>query len=248
MNYKSPFLDRSILENRITFFLSKHRTTIFNNKNRISALFEMGCYNDITEYYESRGYSSSIENLKEGKFRYKLSAAGNPHNFSYFKISKRRNARNGMITENSFEIHHNLAIQSRHSNGIFVVPDISVICCNSIAELLDIRYFCRGLRAYYYVMNENLQTFFECKHLNPFPELVFSFSGVYNEIESGHRPNKLPKHIAPTLLISGQPNFHLLQIRDALQSRYKLNIVYGLFSHSFKSHIRNNPIHSIGTK
>jgi hypothetical protein len=248
MDYKSPFLDRSILEKRITFFLSKHRTTIFNNKNRISALFEMGCYNDITEYYESRGYSSTIENLNEGKFRYKLSAAGNPKNFSHFKISKLRNTRNGITTENSFEIHHNLAIQSCHSNGIFVVPDISVIDCNSVSEFLDSRYYFRGLRAYYYVKNENLQTFFECKHLNPFPELVFSFSGVYNEIEAGNRPNKLPKHIAPSLLISGQPNFHLIQIREALQSRYRLNIVYGLFSHSFKSHCRNTPIFTIGTK
>lgn len=38
-----------------------------------------------------------------------------------------------------------------------------------------------------------------------------------------------PEHIAPTLMVSGIPNRHTGEIRDLLESRYAINIVYNLF-------------------
>lgn len=71
------------------------------------------------------------------------------------------------------------------------------------------------------------------KHFNPFPELIFNFIGVVNEIRKDIITNnsraKRPIHLAPSLMISGKPNKQTERIRYSLEERYCINIIYDLF-------------------
>ncbi|MBK9504392.1 MAG: hypothetical protein IPO03_03315 [Bacteroidetes bacterium] len=76
-------------------------------------------------------------------------------------------------------------------------------------------------------------TFCEVKQFNPFPELLFNFIGVLNELKMEYMTNhsvKLPTdHIAPSLMISGKPNRQTIRIKESLEGRYCINIIYDLF-------------------
>ena len=83
------------------------------------------------------------------------------------------------------------------------------------------------------MQNKHLITFCEVKQFNPFPELLFNFIGVLNELKKEYMDNKgkedSPAHIAPSLMISGKPNKQTLKIRQSLEDRYCINIFYDLF-------------------
>lgn len=230
---KSPFKDKKLIIKEISKFLNKYQSTVATQSSRIGDYFEMSAYNSIVKFYENNGFDINIKNLIDGYFKYKLSPTGYPHNFSYFEIAKIYNYRNKKIKRYIFEIHHNVAIESGIENGLFVTPDICVINKDSISELKNSKYFFSGSRSYYYVKNKELQTFCEVKNLNPFPELLFNFIGLLNELKLDVFQNsissKRPKHIAPSLMLSGGGNFHTRKIKDSLMNRYYINVFFGLF-------------------
>jgi hypothetical protein len=220
---------------------------------RISDYFEMSAYNSVVKHYGNNGYIARPTNLIKGTFRYKLSPTGYPENFSHFEVVKTYTSRKGNIKKFTFEIHHNLAVASSISKGLYVTPDIAVIKQNSIQRLNDRRYFFSGKRVYCYVENNALQTFCEVKNLNPFPELLFNYIGLLNEIKNDvfqkNHSVKRPKHIAPSLMLSGGGNYHVNRIRKALTRRYAINIFFGLFyrpSQPYSTRYSSNVI-NIGT-
>ena len=86
---------------------------------------------------------------------------------------------------------------------------------------------------YFYIENKSLISFCEVKNFTPFPELLFNFIGVVNELKPNlmkqiHFANN--RHIATTLMISGRSNSHAERIIINLQSRYHLNILSDLFN------------------
>jgi len=230
---KSPFKDKALLIYEITTFLAKHRSYIASQANRISDYFEMSAYNSIVRFYENNGYHVQAVNLFNGSFKYKLSPTGYPERFSYFVVQKEYNFRGGKKHKYEFEIHHNLAVESSIDKGIYTTPDISVISKGGIKSLRDYRYFFSGHRAYYYACTESLQTFCEVKNLNPFPELLFNFTGlvseIMNEVFLGKESNSRPKHIGPSLMLSGNGNYHTRKIQKTLTDRLAINIFFGLF-------------------
>ncbi len=241
---KSPFKDIRLLQYEISNFLSAHAATISNHAERISDYFEMSAYNSVVKHYDNNGYSITINNLIDGKFKYKLSPAGYPSNFSYFTAQKTYTYK-GTVTNHIFEIHHNLTVASGRSSGIYVTPDISIINQGTITNLTDPKYFFSGSRKYCYVDNSNLKSFCEVKNLNPFPELLFSFIGLLNELKpkvfDGQTLKTKPYHIAPSLMLSGGGNYHVREIKKQLLDRYNINIFYGLFySHSQAYSARNS--------
>lgn len=221
----NPFKDIKELTRDVETYLRKNRSAIYNNSKRISDFFEMACYNNIVRFYENSGYDVSIQNLKRNKFNYKCTTAGNPENYSYFEAKKTI----GQI-EYKYEIRHNINIQSYHNKDTYTTPDISILKPNSI--LVDNDFYESKMK-YYYVKNSSIISFCEVKNFNPFPELLFNFIGVVNEL----RPNLLRKvnssgksHIATTLMISGKSNSHADRIINNLQSRYHINILNDLFN------------------
>jgi hypothetical protein len=86
---------------------------------------------------------------------------------------------------------------------------------------------------YYFVENKSLITFCEVKNFNPFPELLFNFIGIINELNPRLlKPKKANgrEHLSASLLISGKSNGHSDRIKESLERRYHINILYDLFT------------------
>lgn len=238
-NKKSkPYKKESTLIKNIEKFLNKHSTTLSFQGSRISHYFEMTCYNDVVRFYQERGFVVEPQNLKNGIFRYKISAAGNPENFSYFLVKKTVKE-----VDYNFEIHHNLSIECAHQADIFYTADISVITEGSVERISPETYkmkrsCCRG---------SNVQTFFEVKHMAPFPELLFSFTGIPENMLKKENRNKKVLHLAPSLLMSGRANYHGEKIKEYLQDRYDLNIIFNIFGAPSVIYSKRYPKKTIGT-
>jgi len=191
----------------------------------MSDYFEMSCFNYIVKFYERSGYQISVHNLQRGKYRYKCSTAGVQNNFSHFSASIIEDD-----IEHEFEIHHNLAVQSSYDEEIFTTPDISVIKKDEVQ--ITFGHYDTNTR-FSHVLQPGLITFFEIKQFNPFPELIFNFIGIINELRPEIINNTAdeikPKHLAPSLMISGKPNKHTLKIKKSLESRYCINLIYDVF-------------------
>ena len=221
----SPFKDQNLLEKEIIDFANRFKATIKNHSKRISDYFEMSCFNYVVHFYELKGYKLNVKNLIGGEYRYKCSTAGIQSNFSFFEASIITNG-----TKYKFEIQHNLAVQSSHDISIFTTPDISVI--KSGKAKTTNKYYDSGKR-FSYVQNNALMTFCEAKQFTPFPELIFNFIGIVNELKKEYMQDNgfahSPVHLAPSLMISGKPNKQTWTIKESLESRYCINIIYDLF-------------------
>lgn len=222
---KSPFKDVILFEKEIQSFANKYKTIVSNQSKRISDYFEMSCFNYVVRFYELQGYKVNIKNLQKGKYRYKCSPAGIQSNFSYFEIVKTIND-----SEYTYEIQHNLAVQSSHNPEIFTTPDIVIVKSNKIKSTTE---YYSIKRTFSYIENENLMSFCEVKNFNPFPELLFNFIGTLNELRKGYLTDDITKtrskHIAPSLMISGKPNKSTTKIKESLEERYCINLIYDLF-------------------
>ena len=221
----SPFKEFTLFEKEIKDFANKYKTTVFNQSKRTSDYFEMTCFNYIVRFYELNGYELEVKNLQAGKYRYKCSPSGIQSNFSHFeattKIEKKKI---------SFEVQHNLATQSSQDDKLFTTPDISIIKKGTVKYTKD---YYDTKTTFSYVKNKDLLTFCEVKQFNPFPELLFNFIGVLNELKAEYMTDnglKHPtEHIAPSLMISGKPNKQTTTIKQSLENRYCINIIYDLF-------------------
>lgn len=238
----NPFKKVEDFENEINDFLKRNKTFISNQGKRISDYFEMSCYNHIVRFYQKQGFTLEVRNLIAKKFKYKLSPSGYPENFSFFEIRLRSISEDEK--EICFEIHHNLTVQSGHQNDIYLTPDISVINKDTIVSDKDHYLVENSTKKFCYVENNNLQTFCEVKNFNPFPELLFNFIGLYNELKKEILDNNLqrdfPSHLAPSLMISGKGNVHSERIKKSLERRYSVNLLFDLFEHGLTSFSINN--------
>lgn len=221
----SPFKDVKELEKEITAFANKFKTTVSNQASRISDYFEMSCFNYIVKFYELNGYVVSPENLISKQYRYKCSTAGIHSNFSHFTAVIQKGDK-----KYEYEIHHNLAIQSSHDSELFTTPDISII---KKGTAMTTKEYYDSKTTFSFALNKDFITFCEVKQFNPFPELIFNFIGITNELLKNSLKSKAVKyqtpHIAPSLMVSGKPNKQTRKIKISLESRYKINIIYDLF-------------------
>src|SRR5690606_5646070 len=150
---------------------------------------------------------------------------GNPENYSFFEAVYKI----GKLTF-IYEIRHNINIQSYYTDNTYTTPDISILKPDQVQIDND---FYISKQKYYYVSNSSLISFCEVKNFTPYPELLFNFIGVVNEL----RPNLLrkvkysgTKHITTSLMISGKSNRHTDKIIANLQDRYHINVICDLFN------------------
>src|SRR5690606_18936540 len=113
------------------------------------------CYNHIVRYYRNSGWGVTVQNLINGtQFKYKLTPAGYPENFSYFAIYKDIYVAN-QLKRVQFEIHHNLCIQSAIDDDIYITPDISII--NEGSMIHDPTHYLKGhYKKFSYIKNLDL--------------------------------------------------------------------------------------------
>lgn len=235
----SPFKDLSLLEGEIKEFANRFKTTVLNHSKRISDYFEMSCFNYIVDFYEINGYVLTVQNLQDNQYRYKCSTSGIQANFSHFEAAFIKGRK-----KFEFEIHHNLAVQSSHHKELFTTPDISII---KKGKAKTTTTYYDSKKRFSFVNNIDLMSFCEVKQFNPFPELLFNFIGTINELRKEIMTNEAlhldPPHIAPSLMISGKPNKQTKRIKEVLENRYCINLIYDLFysgSETFSIHNPNN--------
>jgi hypothetical protein len=242
---KNPYKDRKLLLRDISSFVGRNGGTFNQLAKRMSDLFEMSVYNDIVKYYIRKKYNIKIIHLKrDGTFKYKLSTSGLKENFSYFKCEK-QSLINGETSVVQIEIHHNLKVQSAHDEHIYYTADISVCWENGTVTQLQANGFRHS-----YVKNDKLINFFEVKNLNPWPEVLFGFSGLVLEvmpkfIDGTIKPSVNGEHLTPSIVCSGLGGDHVEKVARSLSNRYGYNIISGLFAHknqiySFKDLIEYN--------
>jgi len=219
---KGPFKDKSMLIGSIKGFLTKNSAVISAQGAKISEFFEMCCYNDVVEFYEKNSFTVTPQQLgKTKEFVYKLKANGSHEKFSFFEVEKTE--KSGVTRK--FHIHHNLQIECAHQTGIFYTADIAVVTAGSVKREKVAVY--NQQRSY--CPTTSVQTFFEVKHMGPFPELLFSFTGLVMNFFVATGRVKGVKHIAPSLLISGNPNLHTKTISAFVAGRYRANVLAHLF-------------------
>lgn len=224
-NSQGPFKDKSKLIASIKGFLTKNSAVISGQGAKISEFFEMCCYNDVVEFYEKSSFSVSPRQLgKAGEFVYKLKANGSHEKFSFFEVEKTN--RSGVAWK--FQIHHNLQLECALQTGIFYTADIAVVAAGSVKREKVAVY--KQQRSY--CPAKSVQTFFEVKHMGPFPELLFSFTGLVVNFFVATGRVKGVKHIAPSLLISGNPNLHAKTISTFIETQYGANVLAHLFVRS----------------
>ena len=85
-----------------------------------------------------------------------------------------------------------------------------------------------------FIPNDRLVTFIEVKHLNPFPEIVFSFTGLLLEFSPkcvlAWKAGSAGNHPCPAMVFSGDGSKHTRRIINSLSGRYGINFVTGLQS------------------
>ena len=68
--------------------------------------------------------------------------------------------------------------------------------------------------------------------------------GVVNELRKEIMNNTAidysPKHLAPSLMVSGKPNKQTLKIKNSLENRYCINIIYDMFYSGASTFSRSN--------
>jgi hypothetical protein len=232
----SPFKDINLLEKEIKDFVNKFKATVSNHSKRVSDYFEMSCYNNVVRFYYLKGYEITIQNLQANEYRYKCSTSGIQSNFSHFRATI---SHDNKLEE--FEIHHNLAVQSSHNVELFTTPDITIIKKGAVQTTTG---YYESKKRFSFVMNDQMMSFCECKQFNPFPELLFNFIGVINELRQEIMTNTFekitPAQLAPSLMISGKPSKQAALIKDSLQQRYCINIIYDLFYSSTLTFAKRN--------
>jgi hypothetical protein len=248
---RSPFRDNALFQREIDTFLHRHRSVFAQQVKRTSAFFEIACYNDLVRYYEKAGFSVEPQNTapRSKQFVYALSPSAKPSNCSYF-LAHRKYAALGL---RAFELRHNLRVQSAHDPGVFVTPDYAVISPGSLQSIRDPNYY-NGKVDYDYAPASSLQTFAETKHYPPGPELILNFVGLVNELMpslmNGAHSGSLPKHLGPSIFISGSGNHHHERIRTSLANRYQINVFLGLFAWRSQAYSTRNQanLSKIGTR
>ncbi|MGF2685819.1 hypothetical protein ACQUWM_04905 [Marinobacter sp. DUT-3] len=225
---KSPYKDRTLLLKEISSFTTRNGGFFKQNAKRMSDLFEMSVYNDAVKFYRRKKYTIRAKNImRDGTFKYKLSTSGLNENFSYFLAEKIKSGN----TIDCVEIHHNIKVQSSHDPHIYFSADVSITKKDGTSTEKQ-----KNNRSHSYIPSGKLITFFEVKNMNPFPEVLFSFSGIIYEIKPEFLldPSALGidfgrKHLTPCLVFSGGGGQHVESVCDKLGERYGCNIIRGLY-------------------
>jgi len=231
MMAKSPFKANAELKAETSSFLAKYGTVFAQEAKRTSGFFELAAYNYIIRYYETNKYQVTPQNLKGPKaneFVYALSPNAKPTACSHFVVEKtfRKKAYR-------FEVRHNLRIQSAHDDEIYVSPDYAIVAEGCLQAIKKPDYY-NGKADFCFVPSTAVHTFGETKHYQPGAELILNFVGLVNELMPTLMttvfPTKPPRHLGPSLFVSGGGNPHTRKIAESLAQRYAINVFLGLFA------------------
>lgn len=220
---KDGFVPLSQVEGHVKRFLRGYGKRLADQTDKIAYFCQMTAYNAYVRYYRDElGWSVFVKQTKNDKFRYKLQPTGNPHNYSFFELSK---------DGETIWVLNNVQVESAHDAWHFFAPDIVVSRAASIiSHKAAIARKVGYERTVYSVKNADLVTFGEVKNIAPYPELLFSFQGLVFELMPEVFFNRMPlrasaDHPAPALLCSFEGSRHAKIVLHTLESRFRVNVL-----------------------
>ena len=214
-------------------FAKKFGATYSKTERQLAAYFEIGCFFSIVEFYEQKGFASSLKNLdsKTNSFRYLTTPSGNPNNFSYVEMASEFE---------EIEIRQQVRICSHVNAEISFTPDIVVIPKDVSIEGRKDKDYAGGKKKFFSVHSQDVIAAHECKSLPPFPELLVSFIGVLIAAHQWYEDDNYEwqendgLHLAPTLFVGGSARALHLRMIKALMDSYPVNILTGMHDGSWK--------------
>jgi hypothetical protein len=235
-----PDNEKQLMVERISKFLSDHKTTMSSVADHLPHIFEANCYVLFARHYENSGYLLEPFKLFKNRFRFRFSTAGNPWNFSFFGIFLQNRLEKG---KRLAELRHNQTVAGfwHKSDGtnaatmpLFAL-DVAVTVGGSLP---DPKMGTKRKGNRYWVNNEDLITFAESKKLVAYPMLLAQFFGVVHELQPkfvGIEPNKSypafvrAGHPLPTLFTSEKLVRGALKVLDSFKKRkLKVRVVWGV--------------------
>lgn len=217
-NKYTPFKDEADFEKELIEFANHHKTVLAEHSRHISDYFEMSCYTMVVRFYELKGFKAEVD-IKGDKFKFKCTPRGLLENFSFFRVKK-----DNLV----FRIYHNASVQSKHDKEVFTTPDI-VVANDQEPQIITDYYITK--QRFSFIPNNNLITFCEAKHYNPYPELMINFIGTVSELKPScfknlkEKRNSLSFHIAPSLMMAGTFSKQGRKIKKSLERRYMMNVL-----------------------
>lgn len=210
------------IETAMKNFIAKHSMQFKDLALRETALLELGALTMASEHYRLKGYVVTVENPKNGLFAAKLSSAGHPFNFSWFRCE---------LDGNVFEIHSNLAVEGAHKDGARYVVDVAIVNGDTAVPKTKPKIPWDKLE------NESLSTFVEVKKLIVYPMLLAQFVGIVHEIS----PQSLKKskstsapsdHFPPSLISLGYLQGTSAKVLNGFVKRkYRICVIHNFHTH-----------------
>lgn len=190
------------LKARLVAFFAQQRDEISNFGSTVNQTFEAFVFAQTVGWYRVRGWTIEVRNprpekTKPERFRLKFTTRGRPASFSYVRCTSPDG------TE-VVQVRHQLRVATRaHREGTYPRSNI----CLDVAVIRDL-----SLDHYDtddHVLNDQLVSFGEAKHMSAFAELIAGFVGLVHELQ----PERLKRirsrrraaqlHPAPFLFVSG---------------------------------------------
>lgn len=158
-------LDLNQVESAFAAFLQSHGGTIATMDRTFAQRFEAYSFLFVAKRLSASSAASGF--VPAGKpLRLKYSPRGKNENYSYFEFQP-------IAGGPGFELRHNLSVRSAHSRSTSKAAfslDLAIVEMGSVGVGESI------------VDNTHLITFFECKNMIPFPELLAGFLGLAGEV------------------------------------------------------------------
>jgi len=214
------------IEREIKTFAAKHRFAYSKNERQISAAFEIGCFHCLVNYYAEHG-KVTVQNLQNGAYRYLTTPNGNPANFSFVEIK---------IGRRKFYLRQQVRICSAENRDIAFTPDIVILRVGRTMKGRNDKDYANGKRTFFYSDAKDVVSLFECKSMNPFPELLVSFIGMLvaafpwasNKQLAKRRIDTKGVHLAPGLFVGGTARGMHIRMVQAMKTTYPINLFLGM--------------------
>lgn len=215
-------------------FARRFKSSYTLTKRQDSAMFEIGCFLALDDFYRDRGFEVEPQHLVEGEFKYLTTPAGNPNNYSWLRLRSPSGRK-------VFELRQQVRVSSEVDPDIAFTPDIVVLKSGEqISGRTDPDY-ASGRKRFFTANSSRVIAVHECKATSPSPELLVSFIGMC--VAAGLIPSRRrrprpqtktkPKteiHLKSTLFIARTASrLHIRMIR-ALEQAYGVHVLSGLSS------------------
>ncbi len=203
----NSWIDLSKVRDQLSKYLDDNSTQLSHFGNTVNQTFEAFVFAATLMWYQSRGWSVTIEPPEKSKTKKKMapvvlkfSTRGQPSNYSYAICS---------LNDKVVHVRHQLRVATKSHSDKNTSP--ANICLDvAIYHPEDLKNYTTDTS----LPNSKLISFGEAKHMPAFAELIASFVGIVHElkpnclkaIRKSSSTHQQPTHPAPFLYVSGHLN------------------------------------------